>query len=91
MADASLSNIAEDENWALAEAFYETELLPKLLATSKGKILVLDIESGDYEIDADLLAASDRLQARRPGAFEYTFRIGYPAVGKLRGCPKRKV
>ena len=76
----------EDANWALAEAFYERELLPKLLATEKGKILVLDVESGDYEVDADLLAASDRLQDRRPGVFEYTFRIGYPAVGKLRAA-----
>ena len=70
----------ENENWALAEEFYETELLPKLLATEKGKVLVLDIESGDYEIDTDLLTASDRLQSRRPGVFEYAFRIGYPAV-----------
>ena len=91
MTDGSLINTTEDKNRALAEAFYEKELLPKLLATAKGKILVLDIESGDYEVDADLLAASDRLQARRPGAFEYAFRVGYPAVGKLRGYLKRKV
>ncbi len=73
----------EEENWARAEEIYETELLPKFLDTEKGNILVLDIESGDYEIDADLLTASDRLQVRRPGAFEYTFRIGYPAVVTL--------
>lgn len=89
MADAN-NKLTEDENWALAEAFYEKELLPKLLATAKGKILVLDIESGDYEVDTDLLKASDKLQARRPGAFEYTFRIGYPAVGKLRGTLRRR-
>lgn len=69
---------------ALANTIYETELLPKLQNVAKGKILVLDVQSRDYEIDADLMAASDRLQARRPGAYEYTFRIGYPVVGKLR-------
>ena len=90
MTDASRTNRTENENWDLAETFYEEELLPKLLGTEKGKILVLDIESGDYEVDADLLAASDRLQDRRPGAFEYTFRIGYPAVGKLRGALRRR-
>ena len=60
-------------NWALAEAFYEKELLPKLLATAKGQILVLDIESGDYAVGANLLEADVRLPAENdtPGhAFE---------------------
>ena len=90
MTDTTQTESVEESNWALAEAFYERELLPKLLATEKGKVLVLDLESGDYEVDADLLTASDRLQARRPGAFEYTFRVGYPAVGKLRSPLRRK-
>ena len=44
-----------DEKRELAEAIYEAELLPKLLATEKGKILVLDVESRDFAIGADLL------------------------------------
>ena len=32
--------IREDRHWAAAEAFYETELLPKLLPAQKGKVLV---------------------------------------------------
>ena len=83
MADVDPTSTIEAEQLDLAEKFYEQELLPKLLSTEKGKILVLDIESGDYEVDADWLTASDRLQARRPGAFEYAFRIGYPAVVTL--------
>ena len=83
MADVSRTNTTEAEQLDLAEKFYEQELLPKLLATEKGKILVLDVESHDYEVDADWTAASDRLQARRPGAFEFAFRIGYPAAVTL--------
>ena len=83
MADVDPTSTIEAEQLDLAEKFYEQELLPRLLATEKGKILVLDVESHDYEVDADWTAASDRLQARRPGAFEYAFRIGYPAVVTL--------
>ncbi len=83
MAEADRTDTIEAEQLDLAEEFYEKELLPKLLPAAKGKILVLDIESYDYEVDADLQAASDRLQSRRPGAFEFAFRIGYPAVFAL--------
>lgn len=83
MTDASNSKSTEDENWALAEAFYETELLPKLLATEKGKVLVLDLESRDYAIGADLMEADTLLKERHPGSFGYAFRIGYPAVVTL--------
>ncbi len=83
MMDSDRTNAAEAEQLDLAEEFYEKELLPKLLPTAKGKILVLDIESYDYEVDADWLAASDRLQYRRPGAIEFAFRIGYPSVVTL--------
>jgi hypothetical protein len=45
-----------------------------------GKIVSIDVETGDYEIDSDLLAAADRLLARHPGAALYGVRIGYDAV-----------
>ena len=75
---------------AKAQAFYETELLPKLLPTAKGKILVLDIKSGDYALGADMVEADDRLRARRPDAYSHAFRIGYPTFGKL-GGPRRRI
>lgn len=35
---------------------------------NEGKYVAIDIETGDYEMDTDELAASDRLVARLPGA-----------------------
>ena len=91
MVDASRAKVTEDENWVLAEAFYEKELLPKLLATAKGKVLVLDLESRDYAIGADLLEADTLLKERRPGSFGYAFRIGYRTVGSLGGGSLREI
>jgi hypothetical protein len=48
-----------------------------------GKIISIDIETGDYEIDADLLEAANRLRARHPGAALWGERIGYDAVYAL--------
>jgi hypothetical protein len=50
-----------------------------------GKIIAIDIETGDYEIDEDLIASTDRLLARRPGAPLWGERIGYDAVFALGG------
>ena len=45
-----------------------------------GKIISIDITSGDYEIDDDLLKTTHRLFARHPQAVLWTQRIGYDAV-----------
>jgi hypothetical protein len=42
-----------------------------------GKQVVIDVESGDFEIDEDGLTASRRLLARRPDAALFGVRIGY--------------
>ena len=47
--------------------------------------MVVDIETGDYEIDADDLAATKRALAKRPDAVLYGLRIGYPTAYRLGG------
>ncbi len=45
----------------------------------KGKFLVVDIESGDYALDADEAVALSNLEARRPEGVFYLLKIGYRA------------
>ena len=58
------------------DAIYERELPPMLEKENEGKFVAIDIETGAYEIDADELAASDRLGARVPNAQIWLRRIG---------------
>lgn len=67
------------------EAIYEQDIRPKVGAENKGKYLVLDIETGEYEIDQDDLAATKRVTERCPNAVLYGLRIGYPAAYRLGG------
>lgn len=53
-----------------------------------GKQIVIDVRSGDYEIDEDGLAASQQMLARHPDAALYGLRIGYDAVYALGGVLK---
>jgi len=50
-----------------------------------GKIVSIDIETGDYEIGEDLIATGDRLFARHPGAALCGARIGFNAVYAVGG------
>lgn len=59
-------------------------LKSELEAKYKGKVIAIDVESGNYVIGEDELDAA--LNARRlfPDNVFYFIRIGYPVVHKLR-------
>ncbi len=55
-----------------------------------GKLIVLDVESGDYEIDDETgIASSRRLQARHPQAALFALRIGYKTAVSFCGALER--
>lgn len=58
------------------DEIYECEIRPHLKADDTGKFVVIDVETGDYEMDSEELTASDRLLARRPQAQVWLRRIG---------------
>jgi hypothetical protein len=86
----SALRIPEEEIDRRGEELYETRLR-SLVETPEniGREIVIDVETGDYEIDADGMAASRRLLSRRPGAALYGARIGYNAVYTLGGVLER--
>jgi hypothetical protein len=67
------------------QVLYEQEIRPKVEAEHKGKYLIINVETGEYELDADDLVASKRAKARFPDAPLFTVRIGYPTAYRLGG------
>jgi hypothetical protein len=55
---------------------YQRRVAPEVEAGNEGKFVAIDIDTGDYEVDTDELAASDRLLARKPEAQVWLRRIG---------------
>jgi hypothetical protein len=75
---------SSDEIARRGKKLYQEPLRDKIETEENiGKIVSIDIESGDYEIDADLLQAASRLRARHPDAALWGERIGYDAVYAL--------
>jgi hypothetical protein len=66
---------------------YERDLKPRFSVEDDGKFVAIDIETGAYEIDADEIAASDRLLARYPQAQVWLRLIGarHTRCMRLRG------
>ena len=58
------------------DALYEQKIGPRLEKTSRGKFVAIDIETGEFEVDADEMAATDRLLERVPDAQIWFRRIG---------------
>ena len=74
------SDWTAEEIGTRGEEIYQTQIRGKVDPKHKGEFLVLDIETGDYEIDAEDLVATDRLLAKHPNAIIYGVRIGFPAA-----------
>lgn len=77
----------------LADDLYHNSLRSRVETEENiGKIVVIDVESGDFEIDADGLIANHRLRARHPDINPYALfaiRIGYNAVFAIGGAVTR--
>ncbi len=54
-----------------------------------GKMLIIEVESGDYEIDELGIESAHKLQALHPGAPLYGIRIGYKAAASFSGSLER--
>lgn len=73
-----------EEIAARGEAIYDRDIRSKVEATHDGKFLILDIETGEYEIDDKDITATKRALAKRPDAVLYGLRIGREAAYHFR-------
>ncbi|HEX9941583.1 MAG TPA: hypothetical protein VGG03_06190 [Thermoanaerobaculia bacterium] len=73
------------------DEIYDRDILPKLKPEDKGKLVAIDIETGDYEIDGNELVACDRLSDRRPDAQIWLRRVGSDYVYRFGGYRYREV
>jgi len=69
--------------------YYDKFLRAKLEPAHHGEFLYLDVETGEYELDADEVAAMERATANHPDSVFYILRVGYPASVYIGASPGR--
>jgi hypothetical protein len=68
--------------------FYE-KIRAKVDPGNNGKILAIDIETGEWELGDDVITVGDRLFARLPDPQIFCLRIGHQAVYRFGGGSTR--
>ncbi len=80
---------SKEEFASRGDEIYESQVRLKVEAGNRGKIVAIDLETGDFEVDASEIAACDRLEARHPDAQIWIVRIGSRYVRRFGGRTKR--
>ena len=71
------------------DAWYDRLVTPETEQQHRNAFILIDIETGDFEIDRDEIAASDRLLSRRPNAQVWMRRVGSRYAYRIGGFRKR--
>ncbi len=74
---------SKEEHARRGSEIYEAKVRPQLGPAFTGKIVAIDVDSGEFEVADNSLAASQQLLARRPEAQIWCLRVGSPAVHRF--------
>lgn len=78
-----------EEAGRLGDEIYERDIRQKVEETHHGKIVAIDVDSGDYAIGDMVVTAAKRLRERRPDADVWAVRVGYTALVSFGGRSRR--
>ena len=70
-----------EETARLGKEIYERDIRSQVEADHHGKVIAIDVDSGDWALGDNVLAATDRLREKRPGAVNVlSERVGHRAL-----------
>ena len=73
------------------DEIYESQIKAQVEKNDHGKIVAIDIETGDFEVDQSEIEACNHLEARRPDAQIWIIRIGSRHVRRFGGRARKTV
>ena len=62
---------------------YEQHIKAQMEEDNRGKFLVINTETGEYEMDADDVLATKRAKSRFPEALLFSIRVGHAAAYRI--------
>ena len=81
----------KEEIARLGKGIYERDIRQQVEADRHGKVVAIDVESGRWVVDDEVLEAVDRLRALRPEAINvFCERVGYSALDSFGGGNLRR-
>ena len=79
-----------EETARLGDEIYERDIRARVEPHHNGEYVAIDVDSGEYAVADDIIAAVDLLRARRPdvdipGDAVWVLRVGFRAVWRFGG------
>ena len=71
---------SKEEMARRGQELYESGIRQQVEAGNDGKIVAINIETGEFEVGETIMVATDQLFERQPDAQPWTIRIGHRAV-----------
>ena len=81
--DATPPKYSYEEVRDRGKKIYEERIKSQVEPHEYGKFIAIDIDSGDFEVDAKILVASRRLRERRPNSVMYRIKVGLGAAYRM--------
>lgn len=70
------------------QALYDQQIREHVEAKHKGEFLVVEVDTGDYEMDAAAVNALERARSKHPDGALYLMRIGYRSAYNMGGSSR---
>lgn len=78
--NALQAQLTPDEVVACGKALYEQSIRAEVEEGNIGRLLLVDVTTGNWVMGEDRIEMARRLRARNPQAQNYGMRVGYPAT-----------
>ena len=75
--------LSKEEHARLGADIYEQRVRPQVESGNHGRIVAIDVDTGEFEVADDTLTAAERLLARLPDAQIWFVRIGHRGVHRF--------
>ncbi len=80
----------KDETARLGEEIYDRDIRSQVEESHHGKVVAIDVDSGDYAIGDMVVTAAKRLREQRPDADVWSVRVGYRTLRSFGGGSLRR-
>jgi hypothetical protein len=81
----SKPSYSKEEFAQRGDEIYQSQVRSQVEANNHGKIVAIDLETGDFEVDASEIVACNRLELSHPEAQIWIVRIGSRHVRRFGG------
>ncbi len=77
------AQFTKEEIAQIGKEIYERDIRPLVEAGNKGRVVAIDVRTGEFELADDAITSASQLRARAPEAVIFFMRVGYPTMKRI--------